>query len=203
MNIIFDFDYTLFNTARFLSALCEKFSGHGIDKDIFYKGLALAYGKKHVFRPDKFLRILAKYSDKPYKLLTEECNSFCPSLYMCLYPDVVPFLRTLQKNHTFLLTFGDERFQKTRIGGTGIVPCFEQVIITENMLKDKEAEKLSNGKESLFVDDNPLALTAVKRYAPHIITVRMKREGGEYIHKPGGMGVDHEIKELSELIEFL
>lgn len=203
MNIIFDFDYTLFDTTRFLNALCEKFSRHAIDKDVFYKGLALAYDTKHIFRPSHFLRILAKDSHKPYKLLEEECNSFCSSLHAYVYPDVIPFLHMLQKNRVFLLTFGDEKFQKIKIEGAGIVPYVKQIIITENVLKDKEAGKCSNGKEALFVDDNPLALTAVKRYAPHIITVRMKRVGGEHIHKPSGKGVDYEIKELSELIKFI
>lgn len=204
MKIIFDFDYTLFNTSRFLDALYEKFSEHTIAKDVFHKELARAYDKKRIFRPSHFLRTLAKNSHKPYKLFTEEFNSFCCSVHAYVYSDVIPSLHILQKRHAlFLLTFGDECFQRMKITGTKLVPYFTHMIITENIAKDKEARIISGTQPTIFVDDNPLALTAVKRYAPHIITIRIKREEGEHIHKPSSTWVDYEIKELAELTHII
>ncbi|OGZ46064.1 MAG: hypothetical protein A3J54_02455 [Candidatus Ryanbacteria bacterium RIFCSPHIGHO2_02_FULL_45_13b] len=203
MKIIFDFDYTLFHTARFLDALCQKFSPYSINKDAFYGGLRGAYDKKHIFRPSHFLRTLAKDSHNQYNLLAEEFNSFCCSIDRYLYPDVVPFLRTLQKKHEFfLLTFGDKLFQNMKITGSGIIPYITRIIITENVTKDKEAYTISGVEPTIFVDDNPLALMAVKRYAPHIITVRMKREEGEHRDKSSGKEVDYEITSLTQLQTF-
>lgn len=204
MKIIFDFDYTLFNTSRFLDALYEEFSKHTINKDSFYKGLAGAYDKKHIFRPSHFLRTLVKDSRKPYKLLAEEFNSFCCSAHAYVYPDVIPFLHMLQKSHAlFLLTFGNERFQRMKIEGAGLVPYFTRIVITENIIKDKETHAISSAEPTIFVDDNPVALAAAKRYAPHITTVRIKRMKGEHIHKPSASEVDYEITSLNELVKLL
>jgi len=204
MKIIFDFDYTLFDTSHFLDALCEKFSKYSISKDIFSKRLAGAYNKKHIFKPSLFLRTFIKDSHKPYNLLVDEFNSFCSSAHAHVYSDTIPLLRALQKSHAlFLLTFGDKRFQQMKIKGAELAPYFTRIVVTENRIKDKEAHTISGAEPTIFVDDNPLALTAVKRYAPHIITVRIKREEGEHGDKSSGKGMDYEITSLNELHTFL
>src|SRR3990167_3394056 len=76
------------------------------------------------------------------------------------------------------------------------------ICLQENLTKDKEAYTISGVEPTIFVDDNPLALMAVKRYAPHIITVRMKREEGEHRDKSSGKEVDYEITSLTQLQTF-
>lgn len=201
MNIIFDFDHTLFDTSRFLTALSENFATRGISKSTFYKALTIAYDAKHMFQPSHFLYALAESKNSSYKLFEKQLISFCGSLNTYVYPDVISFLQTIQQsNHTFLLlTFGDEQFQRMKIEGAGLVPYFERVIVTDNVAKDEEVEKLSSGKQTMFIDDNPVALMAVKRHAPHIVTVRTRRSDGEYVNVSIKKGIDYEIQNLNEL----
>ena len=205
MKLIFDFDHTLFDTSRFLAALSENFAALGISESTFYKALTAAYNAERMFIPSRFLYALTENQNSSYKLFEKQLISFCGSLNKYVYLDAIPFLQTVQQSHhtPVLLTFGHEQFQRMKIEGAGLVPYFERVIVTDNIAKDEEVEKLSGGKQTIFVDDNPVALAAVKRYAPHIVTVRMRRSDGEHTNEPSGQGVDYEIQNLNELQEIL
>lgn len=183
-----------------MNGLCEAFSAYNISKEMFYKGLAGAYDQEHIFRPSHFFRTLTKDIHIPNELFKKQLSSFCCSLYEYTYPDTLPFLRAIQPNHTpLLLTFGDKRFQRMKIEGAGFIPYFARVVVTNNITKDKEASELSGVEPTVYVDDNPVALTAAKRYAPHIVTVRIKRKEGEHMDKPSSKWVDYEITELAQL----
>ena len=84
-----------------------------------------------------------------------------------------------------------------------LVKYFDKIVITQNLYKDKEVSDLSEGKPTVFVEDNPMALSAVKKYAPHIVTVRINRGAGRYTKEISGEGIDYEVKELSEIEDIL
>ena len=76
---------------------------------------------------------------------------------------------------------------------------FDKVLITQNLNKDKEASDLSEGNPTIFVEDNPLALSATKKIAPHITTIRINRGVGRYMDEPSESGIDYDVTSLKEV----
>lgn len=203
MNIIFDFDNTLFHEKPFVESIRRDFGACGIPGDIFTEAAAEAY-EGEVWRQFQHMNILAEWCDISIDDLTRALDAILSRAHTFLYPDVHAFLQQTHKTYSLsILSFGDEKFQRMKIDGAGIAGFFRDIIITQNIRKDIDANLLSNGEPALFVEDNPRALEAVKAHAPHITTVRMRRGHGKYADKPSGNGIDYEIKELSELIKLI
>ncbi|TSC78324.1 MAG: hypothetical protein G01um101429_850 [Parcubacteria group bacterium Gr01-1014_29] len=150
------------------------------------------------------MELVAKRSNVPFLHLEQALNAIISGAKEFLYHDVIAFLQTAQGDHLLsILTFGDDRFQRMKVAGTGISWYFQNIVVTQDIQKAVDAEVLACGASALFVDDNPRALEAVKTRLPHITTVRMRRGHGRYTDEPSGGGVDHEITDLNELMKLL
>lgn len=203
MNIVFDFDNTLFHEEPFVAKIRADFGVCGVSQDVYNATAKEAY-EGDVWRQFKHMEMVAKRCGIPMGKLEHALDTIISRAYIFLYPDVPAFLESTHVKHTLsLLTFGDDTFQRMKVGGAGIVRFFQDIIVTQNIQKDTDVHLLSKGAPALFVEDNPRALEAVKAYASHITTVRMRRGHGKYADKPSEKGIDFEITSLNQLHTFL
>ena len=204
MNIILDFDNTIFAGELFLEAVRKEFIACGVLDTHFQKLFLDVNGLYAGAGITNRIRLLSEKSGVSLKKLEEKLFLLNKSAYTFLYSDTVPFLGRMASEHNLtILTFGEDVFQRTKITGACLEPYVTNVVVTDNIHKDKEASEISNGKPAVFVEDNPIALSRTKRYAPHIATVRMQRSHGRYKNVPSGDGIDIEVRTLAEVEYFI
>jgi len=201
MKIILDFDYTIFDTAKFRNAIQTMFSGHGVDAELFARSIEESRGTAGDWKPDKQLEILESRGMSKISSMRDGFNSLTNNSQEYLYTDTMPFLKRMSKDHNFVvLSYGQDKFQGMKIRGCReAYKYFDNILVTHNLSKDKEASEIANKEPAIFIEDNPTALSASKKYAPSIITVRLNRGEGRHAIVPSGDGVDHEVESLGEV----
>jgi FMN phosphatase YigB (HAD superfamily) len=201
MRIIFDFDHTLFDTPRLKRAVEGVFVKHGVSRELFCKTMEESKGEGRDWKPERQFEILEARGTGNVKNIQRDFEDILGHGEIFLYNDTLPFLERARQAHFLaLLSYGEDSFQNAKINGCGHVrEYFDRVVITQNLYKDKEAAELAGKGSALFVEDNPIALLKTKQYAPHIVTVRMKRGEGRYENEESHGGVDYEVKSLSEV----
>lgn len=201
MKIILDFDHTLFDTPRLKRAIEDVFLKHGISHDLFFETMEESKGEGRDWKPERQFKILKSRELANIDVIEDQFQKVLQDSRIFLYEDTLPFLEKASKGNSLaLLTYGEDSFQRMKLEGcSGVTTYFEKIVITQNIYKDKEVRELANGAKSIFVDDNPTALSATKKMAVHIVTVRIKRGGGRYENEPSFGGVDYEVKGLAEV----
>lgn len=201
MKIISDFDYTLFDTARLKRHIRDIFSKYGINEELFVRSLEASRGEGRDWKPKRQFTILKAEGVPHTEQIRKEMDALLETTHKFLYEDTIPFLERGKTSHSFaLVTYGEDSFQNAKIEGLhDAARYFDSIVITRNIFKDKEVGDLAGGAPAIFIEDNPLALSRTKKYAPHIITVRMNRGEGRYAQESSGEGVDYEVKELREI----
>ena len=154
MKLILDFDDTLFNNAKF-------------KKHLFY--IAQNYGITNV----EELYTQSRSSETPFSLknflqkslpesnidntssveqMYEEIMSICET---CVNKDVIDLVKNVGKNNCFLVTHGDDEFQKDKINMVMVRGYFSEVIIVPGSKKaiiESLCERYSS-QVVIFVDD--------------------------------------------------
>ncbi len=199
MLIIFDFDHTLFDTPRLKAVIQEIFGKHGVDEEMFLRTHDESRGEGRDWKPERQFEILKTLGARGVGLIRDEFEKLMGASCVFLYEDTMPFLVKTKQDHVFaLITYGESQFQEKKLQGCpNMTKYFDKIVITQNLYKDKEVGDLSLGKAAIFVEDNPVALYAAKKYAPHIITVRMNRGIGRYADEVSEGGIDYEVKDLT------
>lgn len=208
MKIILDFDHTLFDTPRLKQAIESVFLKHGVSRELFLETMEESKGEgpankagRRDWKPERQFKILKSRGLSNVDAIQNQFRKVLEESYIFLYEDTLPFLEKMSKENSLaLLTYGEDSFQNMKLEGCkGATKYFEKIVITQNIAKDKEAKELADGAQSIFLDDNPTALSAVKKMAAHIVTVRIKRGEGRYENEPSLGGVDYEVKGLKEV----
>lgn len=198
MLIIFDFDHTLFDTPRLKAAIQEIFGKHGVDEEMFLRTHDESRGEGRDWKPERQFEILKNLGIQTVTSICEEFEKVMRESCMFLYEDTMSFLEKAKQDHALvLITYGESQFQEKKLQGCPkMIKYFDKIVITQNLYKDKEVGDLSLGKTAIFVEDNPVALYAAKKYAPNIITVRINRGIGRYADEVSQEGIDYEVKDL-------
>lgn len=152
MLYIFDFDNTLFNTSEFAERLIKELTNITNNEEFVRKEfnnlkLLFPYNyslKKHIAS----LRL-------DQNILNDKKLTFLSDLSEFVNPGAKQILNNLKsKKHTiYLLTRGDEEFQKIKILGAGLTNFFDKIIITPSS-KEKILQKIIKDKTGIFVNDN-------------------------------------------------
>ena len=205
MTIIFDFDHTLFDTPRLKAAIQGIFAKHGVEAELFLKTHDESRGEGRDWKPERQFEILRSSGISNVEKIQGDFEKIMAASCVFLYKDTIPFFKKVNQYHKLaLVTYGESAFQEKKLlGCPEFKEYFGKIIITKNLYKDKEVGDLSGGKPAMFVEDNPAALSAVKKYAPHVVTVRMNRGVGRYVDEVSGEGIDYEVKNLSEVENIL
>ena len=203
MKIIFDFDNTLFHEQPFVERIRAYFQMCGVLPELYDATRKEAYDRE-VWRQFRHMELLAARSGVLLAHLERKLEETIDEASAFLYPDVLGFLHQAHSEYPLnILTFGDAEFQRMKMEGAGVGTFMENVVVTEDIMKAKDAAVLAGGKPALFVDDNPAALEATKTHAPYITTVRMNRGDGKYASTASGSMIDYEIRNLEELYKLL
>lgn len=207
MKIIFDFDYTLFDTRRFKLAFQKAFEKLGVDRQLFYQTYKESVKKHLYYHPgiqfDLIIKVKPKFS---FKKLQKTLEEVLEATNKFLYLDTLSFLEKWQgKFELFLLSSGQDEFQRKKIENSGIKTFFEKIFTTQELTnKIASLKKVLDPEETgFFVDDRPEALLGAKKVFPKLITVRMKRTKGKYRKEPDNPQIDFSIKNLTGLERIL
>ncbi|MFA5742915.1 MAG: hypothetical protein WCX77_00450 [Candidatus Paceibacterota bacterium] len=201
MRIVLDFDHTLYSTKSLYEAIKAAFVCLGVDGELFQQTFQLSKGTGRDYKPAKQMKLIAKQVNIKESKLQRELNKFLKISPKFLYPDTIGFLKAhAKKDEFFMLSYGEEKFQKQKVDSARISKYFKKIKITRDIGKSKPFKMFLNKREPvLFLEDNPQALSEVKKVYPQVITVRIRRGEGKYAEAPDNKYIDFKIKNLQEL----
>lgn len=169
MKIIFDFDDVLFDTKAFKDKIFIGLSKFNIDNKIIKN---LYQGHRKIFNIKKFYEEaigLSKVSVSE-KEIEEVSNIVLRDLTGYADERLVNLMHGLGKENCFILSAGDEDFQRHKIHLSGVVDAVhdKQTIIVEDDKKEilrKICEEYSN-ESIIFIDDK-------ERYIEDAVSIKM------------------------------
>ena len=188
MNYYLDFDYTLFNTYEFRNELYKILENNKCNRD------ALKLTKEN--GTYKFINIREKFKEliiKPLEKLYDECEKY-------IYEDVIEFLKYLkqQEHKIYILTWGEEEYQKEKVKASKIEKYVDEVIYTEKLKYNLDIKY----KEGIFIDDSIRDLKGL--YSKKAKAVfRIKRINGKNSQKKLNIEEIKEFNSLYEIKEYL
>lgn len=182
MNIILDFDHTLFNVGEFKQALWDRLALFEISLRQFngtYRAIKDEFG---YYNYHEHLKVLAQNKKLDENDLLLSFQEVIDSAREFLYPDTKSFLDNLKKmpkKNLFLLTFGQDEFQQAKIGASGIKEYFDQIFdIQESKVEFfKSNQKVSDG---ILVDDRGKEIDQIKKQFPAVKAIWLKRPNSLY-----------------------
>ncbi|MFA5750964.1 MAG: HAD hydrolase-like protein [Candidatus Paceibacterota bacterium] len=153
MKYIFDFDDVIFkNTSLFKVSMFSLIEKEGVSID-HAKEL---YNQMRIkeFSLTKFLNSLFTGKEEIIKTLYSKIMGKCP-LY--INQEVIDLIKKAGKENCFLVTNGEQQFQKDKIEKSGITPLFKEIYIVPDS-KREVIEKICKeniNEKIVFMDDKP------------------------------------------------
>jgi FMN phosphatase YigB (HAD superfamily) len=204
MKIFIDFDDVIFNTKKFSSDLFEIFGRHGITREEFrdsyytFSKKSSSHGRH--YDPDAQIRVLKKKNGVDVKSLKSDVNKFLRNLGQYVFSDVEFFLKNFPKKDLFILSYGQAKFQKIKINGTGIDNLVDRVFITKRKKADvilELARKYAFSKKEaiILIDDHSEQLEAAMNTGGKIKAFHLCRKEGRY-HALPCLLRDYSVKNL-------
>ncbi len=146
MKYIFDFDDVLFHTSRDLKErVYDIYQKHGVSQERVEEYIERT--RKDGFSLKNLLRHFY-LKDDLYNEIMKENKSF-------VNEDVLKIIRKINPDDCYILTMGDEEFQKDKIHTAGIEDLFSEIIVVLNSKKEtieKICEQFKN-ESVVFIDD--------------------------------------------------
>ncbi len=164
MIVFFDFDDTLFDRNKFISALAGRM---GLSRDEFLETYTRYFkDKKRPYSCEKHLETL-KRQDR-----WTDVDSFLQDLSDFVHPEAHNLIRKYKTraDRAILLSYGEENFQKIKIQASGLAGYFDEVIVTQDkvaVLKHLISEK----EKAIFINDKEEENKEVKRILSNIEVV--------------------------------
>lgn len=202
MKLIFDFDHTLFRTSKFLEQVCSAYKTHGVNREVFFKTYQESRMGVRDWKPEIQLALLEKEGNIDIAACRNGLGEIMGACRKFLYEDAFPVLEVLRSSHElFLVSHGEDSFQHAKVNASGISSFFQEVIITSDVTKVTPLSSIvdGEGKNSVFIEDNPLALVESKKVFPWLTTVRINRGEGRYAKEPDDSSFNFVISDLFEL----
>ena len=165
MKYIFDFDDTLFHTTRSLrERIYDIYAEKGITRLQIDK-----YLDNNRHRPFSLKKLLLHFSLTPdvYERMMTQIEEF-------INADVLDLVRRAGRENCFIVTMGDEEFQRDKIRRAGIEKYFQEIIVvwgTKKTAVESICEKFKD-ENVVFIDDKAKHLEDLdmKKY-PNLKTI--------------------------------
>jgi FMN phosphatase YigB (HAD superfamily) len=199
MKIIVDFDDTIFNTYQLIQEFAEIFEEEQFSKEQFWdvykecKNIIGGFDKRTI------INLFSKIKSFNKENTSGEIDSIIEKSSDFVYPDFFDFIKGFNKKDLILLSFGATDFQRVKIKNSGIIPYFQEIIITG---KDK-ADNLNNiliknkSEKTFFIDDKAEQIDNVKEKFSQVISMKMERPQGGHINTKSKLA-DHIVKDLND-----
>jgi len=182
MHYVYDFDSTLYATARLWARWVEILRKYGYatpDVTIVEKKLNESLGLPFTPRRHaELIGMIPSYIDEAVLEQDTDIRSLGSSL---VFDDVVPFLEKGRSAHRHsLLTFGDSEYQMGKIDASGIHNLVGDIHVADlhHGKADILRELVESGSEPItFIDDHTWHLQFVHEAGLPVEIVRMRRPG--------------------------
>lgn len=180
--VILDFDYTLFDAAKFRRALASSLVKFGVSAAQFMASYPRAVRKsrgRYSYSFDQHIHLLKRSSPElPVASARQALRQVVRGCRRYLYPDTDQFLRTLRQHgfRLILVTHGNPVFQRQKLQATGIQHYFHTSICSNRVKIDVVRRLARTYDEVFFVSDHPLELEAVHHELPQLLPI-MKLDG--------------------------
>ncbi|MBI2410516.1 MAG: HAD family hydrolase [Candidatus Kerfeldbacteria bacterium] len=177
MQLIIDFDYTLFDTECLRRKLVAALH---VSEDEYRKAEA-ELKKTQLYTLEAHMQLLAGYPlQKAYHIVDDAQD--------CVYPDAIAFLEqiTVEKGKRIMLfSFGNPQWQRRKIDGSGLVHFFDDIVLVDTA-KELHIEQLNiaSGSDTLYISDRGSEIDRMKQVLPSIQTIWIRRSGNPYEHEP-------------------
>lgn len=213
--VLFDIDYTVFNTHAFRANLYEflaKKLGYKNEEDFFILAKQIegeTRKKEGYFKPLTFLNILKQKATTELSLQELEDIFFDESLYIkSLYEDARSVFQELVMKRGIqinIFSTGEKKFQMKKITALKEMLLIDNLhIFVDKLKKLKEVLNQYNDYHIYMVDDFPTVLDEAKKFNKNITTIWVNRN-----KKPGDkelietFKIDHTVSNLEEIIPFI
>jgi hypothetical protein len=208
MKIFIDFDDVILDTKKLKEDMISEFRKLGISRKTFFElyekskeddgGFRTYYYQKHLSLMSKKTGIAKNVFLKIFWGIIKNSSKY-------IFRDVVPFLENFKKEDVHLISYGKNKYQKTKIINSGLKNYFQKIIamaapkhksIIKIIGKNKAGEKL------YFIDDRVKFIEEVKKNVPRIKTFLLKRNEGRFKDKKTKY-CDYEVKNLSQVLKII
>ena len=144
--------------------------------------MRLAKEQQGTFSYERFLSTLACKTGAPLLSLRRLYDAFLQDLTAYVFPDVLPFIRRRrEQGYTlFLLSFGEEAFQRKKVEGAGLSSFFTEILVTSEEKGRFIEERVSPRDCVWFLDDRLQFLLEAKKRVPWIHPLLVQRPEGRY-----------------------
>lgn len=166
MTIVFDFDHTLLDTHRFKEAIVDKVAAFGpfVEdvRDAHERSMGRKEDRTGIYDPDRHVEFLrGSFPDEEsVRKARTAIDAVLENTGDYLYPGAEDLLGRLKARgyRLILLTFGNEEWQKKKVGNSGISGYFDDVIATSGS-KGEVLKEIACGGEPVFVVNDNLRET--------------------------------------------
>lgn len=184
--ILFDIDYTLFNTDLFRDLTYPQLRNILEQEDTpqyhaVIKEVERSLIKEGGYEPVAFATLLSEVLKIPAKRNEIEQLFYSKELYeQCLYPDVTFVIQQLSKSEDVqlgIVSKGEQTFQKRKIEALRLYFIEKNIFISED--KNSEIQKMKDAyrnNQAIIIDDSQVFLHEVQETWDQAYTVLMERE---------------------------
>lgn len=205
--VILDFDYTLFDTAKFKKALANSLYSLGVGSKLFLKFYHQAVHKhngQYCYSTKIHIKLLKNILPQlSFKEAEKKLNSVVKNSKIFLYPQTNDFLSQLKKNNfrLILVTRGDKYFQGRKLRYSGIKKFFYRIIISPDIKISSIVDLVKNFDEVFFVSDYADELKQIKDSFPQLLPI-MKLGGHGNKKTAQGLRVPY-FRDLKNIKKFI
>ncbi len=188
-NYYIDFDDTLFDTNSFKKELNKILEQNGLDKSCYTASHKTE--KPHLLNIRNLFKYLSNKENIPLENLINPLEKLFSKLPEFVHKDSIDFLNYLKSkgNRTYILTWGDQEFQREKVFSSKLNEFVDGVIYTEKLKYQLENIDYKN---SIFIDDSVRDLTGLYNAGAKKV-IRIKRKNGKN---------SNEILNIKEIPEF-
>ena len=214
MKIFLDFDDFFLDTEgamiRDYFALLKRLTCASDDEmtRTFAKFSGASFVRGETYSPERHIELLAADLDFDAMKALDAVRFFFVDIRRYCFEGAEDFLRTLPQDDSYLLTFGEKRFQYSKIDGSGLRAFFHEVIVVQGD-KSEEIERVAkrdrfSPNEKIAFADNRCGHFAGARERG-IITIHLKRPTDKYSKLPceGCKYVVSSFQELAQVLKNL
>lgn len=203
-SIVLDLDRTLLDTQAFNKELAQIFQKFG--KIDFYKTYPDAVEKNGIYSFFNHLLLIPSESDR--RDVERAVEIIFLNIQRFLFPDVIVFLKTFEKDSIILLTRGIRKFQSRKVNNLnsrifGNNGFFNWIFYTV-LKKGEFAQKIPvihNTDQTFFIDDDVQELVGIKDKLNNVRTILIDRYSEEKFPLP--VGISHMSMNLKEAGDYI
>ncbi len=193
-----DFDYTLFDTAKFRDGLYEILEANGLDKSCLQLTPEYTDNGHKLINMREIFGELSRQHDIALEKFIEPLEALYARGSEITFADSADFIRFLKSrgDKVCCLTWGDPAFQREKLAICGLEDLFDEIIYTDKL---KYQLDIAYG-DATFIDDSLRDLEGLLEAGAKRV-IRVKRPNGKNSDKeltPALQGIT-EVETLAEL----